>query len=435
MVINVSMNKELDSILNELENIGSDKRELDRLKKIIISLFDDNSNIELIINNIVDNIVSDTKKFYELKNKDDINYLTGFSASIYLPSFDNSGEVNILLTGGVGSRVNSDNKIDCDTLFDVASITKLFTLILTLKLSEDGIIDLNDKIVDINPDFKGLEDYTFNDLLRLHGVLATDGVISSASNYDDAYEILKTVYLKNNTRKKNKYNDLGAIVIGQTIEKVMSEKMGRKLTLNDLMSKYIFSKAGMHDTTYNPKGFNISGNGGYDNMVHDPSTRALNGITGSAGIFTTSRDLNKLAKALFSNKILNKDSLKKIGEVTFPNSFQCGKGNLGVYVKSKIPNKTYTPDVLSENSFVHQGWTGAIAIFDPNNYIHFNFLPNVIIKSDDKYIHHDKPIGYINEFGKYFDKIVDHIMILYILRKYYIKKNHQYLKVDKYFKM
>ena len=138
MVINVSMNNELDSVLNELENIGSDKGELDRLKKIIISLFDDNSNIELIINNLVDNIVSDTKKFYELKNKDDINYLTGFSASIYLPSIDNSGEVNILLTGGVGSRVNNDNKIDCDTLFDVASITKLFTLILTLKLSEDG---------------------------------------------------------------------------------------------------------------------------------------------------------------------------------------------------------------------------------------------------------------------------------------------------------
>ena len=425
------MNKELDSILDELESIGSDKDELKKIRKMIIPILDKNNNLDVIINEIIDKIVIESKRFLNLKNKDNIKYITGFTSSIYLPTFDSS-DVNILLIGGVGSRVNNDFKIDKDTLFDVASITKLFTLILTLKLSEDGIINLDDKIVDINPDFKGLEDYTFNDLLRLHGVLATDGKISNASNYEEAYNILKTVYLKNNTRKKNKYNDLGAIIIGKTIEKVMSKRLGKDINLNDLMSEYIFKKADMHNTTYNPDGDNISGNGGYDTYVHDPSTRILNGISGSAGIFTTSSDLNKLAKALFSNKILSKDSLKKIGEITFPNSFQCGKGNLGVYVKSNIPNKTYTPDIFSTGSFAHQGWSGAIAIFDPNNYIHFNFLPNAILKADDKYIFHDKPIDFIVEFGKFEDIIVDYIMIIYIIKKYYKEYKNQDIEINKF---
>ena len=433
MVIKIGgmMYKELDEILNDLESIGSDKDELKKIRKIIIPILDKNNDLDIIINEIIAKIVIESKRFLNLKNKDNINYLTGFSSSIYLPTFDNSGEVNILLTGGVRSRIN-ENKIDSNTLFDVASITKLFTLILTLKLSEDGIINLDDKIVDINPDFKGLEDYTFNDLLRLHGVLATNGVISSASNYEDAYNILKTVYLKDNTRNKNKYNDLGAIIIGKTIEKVMSKRLGKDINLNDLMNEYIFKKVDMHNTTYNPDRNNISGNGGYDTLVHDPSTRILNGISGSAGIFTTSSDLNKLANALYSGKILSKDSLKRIGEITFPNSFQCGKGNLGVYVKSSIPNKTYTPDIFSTDSFAHQGWTGAIAIFDPNNYIHFNFLPNAILKEDDKYIYHDKPIGYIKEFGKYYDKIVDYIMMIYIIKKYYKVYKNQDIEVNKY---
>ena len=127
------MVKELDDILNELESIGSNKDELKRLKKMIVPLLDKNNSLEIIINNIIDKIVIESKRFLNLKNKDGIQYITGFTSSIYLPTFDGSGEVNILLIGGVSSRI-SDNKIDEDTLFDIASVTKLFTLILVLKL-------------------------------------------------------------------------------------------------------------------------------------------------------------------------------------------------------------------------------------------------------------------------------------------------------------
>lgn len=424
------MIKELDSILYELESKGSNKDELSKLKKKLIPILNQNKDLEIIIKDIVDKIVFETKKFLNLKNKDDINYNTGFSSSIYLPSFDGSGEIDILLTGGYGSREKENFKITSNTKFDIASITKLFTLILVLKLNEEGIINLNDKIVDIDPNYKGLEDYTINDLIRMHGILYTDCKISSAHNSKEAYTILKSVYLKDNSRKKNKYNDYGAIIVGKIIEKIISEKAGKKRNLDDIMHEYIFNKVGMFETKFNPIDDNISGNGGYNNLVHDPNTQLLDGITGSAGIFTTSRDLNKLAKALFSvnyneSGLISKSSLKKLGEITFPRSKQCGKGNLGVYVKNPLGYaKTFTPSIFSTDSFSHQGWTGAIAYFDPNNFIHFNFLPNAILKEDKKYIIHDKPKGYIDAFIDYSDFIIKHIMIIYIIKKYYnIYKN------------
>ena len=220
----------------------------------------------------------------------------------------------------------------------------------------------------------------------------------------------------------------------------MLEKEGRIVTLNDLMDEYIYKKAGMTSTTYNPKGDNISGNGGYDTLVHDPITRIMGGILGSAGIFTTSSDLNRLAKSLYSVNyanvsLLSKRNLQKLGEITFPNSEQSGKGNLGVYVKSPNPNKTFVPLVFSKNSFAHQGWTGAIALFDPNNNIHFNFLPNAILKAKDEFIKNDKPVGYINAWSDYQEAIINNIMVMLIIKKYFNLYKNQDIEINKQIKI
>ena len=233
--------EKLDSILYGLEKTGSNKDELLKLRSKVANNLD--KPLDSIIKELITEITEATKTFVESKNKNGISYLSGYSSGIYLPAFDGSGEVNLLLTGGVGSRINDDLKINSSTMFDTASVTKLFTLILTLKLSEEGIINLNDKISDINPDFQNLEDYTFNDLIRMHGILYTDGNVATAKDEREAFRILKTLYLKDNTRKNNKYTDFGAIIIGKTIERIMSEKEGRIVTLNDLMDEYIYKKS------------------------------------------------------------------------------------------------------------------------------------------------------------------------------------------------
>lgn len=420
----------LENLLKSLAKTGTNSQEL---KKISNSLKEDikkNKSIDDILNEIIQNINEATKQFLYAKNEYGIKYITGISSSIYIPSFDDSGEIKLSLYGGDRSRIDDENKINIDTMFDVASITKLFTLVLTFKLAELNIINLNDKIVDINPDFKGLEDFTFNDLIKLHGQIHTNDNIANAKNEQEAYEMLKTAWLKDNNKNTNKYTDFGAIIIGKTLEKIMSERENRNVTLQELMDKYIFSKINMKKTMFNPITYNISGNGGYTTHVHDPKSYKLGGIVGSAGLFTTSDDLCKFAKGMFKinyinlNKlesIISRSNLIRLGQITYPNSDISYKGNLGVFVKnSQGLGLTYTSNLLSNNSFSHQGWVGSVASFDPNNLIHFNGLVNAIYETDDKSkLKNDKPIGYKDRWIKYQKEVINNAMLLMIAKKYF----------------
>ena len=58
---------------------------------------------------------------------------------------------------------------------------------------------------------------------------------------------------------------------------------------------------------------------------------------------------------------------------------------MGIYVKHPLGyEKTFTPPEFSLGSFSHQGWTGSVATFDPNNLIHQNILVSAIYNDDNK---------------------------------------------------
>ena len=328
-----------------------------------------------------------TYEFLNTKNKDGIRLVSGLSNQIYLPNYENNFSYCYKVIGGYRNREMKD-KIDENTLFDVASITKLFTLLLLLRLCDLGYMSLNDKVRDVNSDFNGLNDFTFNDLVRLHGEYRTIGNVASASNVKEAYERLYSLHLVSEDRTRNKYNDFGAIVIADSISKVMSRIYGRYMSFSDILSIYLLYPLGIYNTMFNPKSDNISGQGSIK-CVHDRKTRALGGESGAAGLFTNAKDLCLLSDEIFKSMIgksrtIKKDITQKLGEVTFPSSSQFEKGNLGVYVKSFIPYSSYVPNVYSKGSFAHQGWTGSATSFDVNRRIHQSILVNSIYESDDK---------------------------------------------------
>ena len=412
----------VNEILNSLIRTGSEISYLDELKDRSLKLVKSDISLEEILNEIANELKNETDRFLHQQNKYGISFISGISTCIYLPSINNSGEYKLKLIGGNRSR-NLELKVDENTLFDVASITKLFTLLLVFKLEEQGLINLNDKICDINPDFQNLEDFTFNDLIKLHGEYITDGLISKASSREEAYRILKTVYLSSNTREQNKYNDFGAMIIGDTLEKVMSKYLGKEVTFEYIMKEYLLKPLNLNNTMFNPKTNNISGNGNNLGLVHDPKARILGGALGHAGIFTTSDDLARLSKELYSLNYINRRHIKELGQVTFPNSIQSQKGNLGIYVKHPLGyESTFTPPEFSNGSFSHQGWTGALASFDPSNSIHSNILVNAIYENDNKdLIKNDKPVGYMDAFVEYQINVIRNIMLMYIAKQYYNK--------------
>lgn len=378
-----------------------------------------------------------TYEFLNTKNKDGIRLVSGLSNQIYLPNYENNFSYCYKVIGGYRNREMKD-KIDENTLFDVASITKLFTLLLLLRLCDLGYMSLNDKVRDVNSDFNGLNDFTFNDLVRLHGEYRTIGNVASASNVKEAYERLYSLHLVSEDRTRNKYNDFGAIVIADSISKVMSRIYGRYMSFSDILSIYLLYPLGIYNTMFNPKNDNISGQGSIK-CVHDRKTRALGGESGAAGLFTNAKDLCLLSDEIFKSMIgksrtIKKDITQKLGEVTFPSSSQFEKGNLGVYVKSFIPYSSYVPNVYSKGSFAHQGWTGSATSFDVNRRIHQSILVNAIYESDDKEkIVNDKVNGYTPEFKNFQNRMAEIALEMRILINIYNKYFEEDVKEDKTF--
>lgn len=413
----MNIENNIDNILNQLINRGCEIEYLKELRCKTLEIVKNKINFNNIMNDIAEDIKNETKKFLNSKNEYNINYVSGISSCIYFPDFSNNCEYKLKVIGGSRYR-DIDLKIDENTMFDVASITKLYTLILLFKLEEWGYINLNDKIKDVNPKFSGLEDFTFNDLIRLHGELKTIGNIVEAKTKEEAYEILKTLYLVSNTREENKYTDFGAIVISDTIEKIVSEKIGLNFTFKEIMEKFLLIPLGLNQTKFNPNIDNLSGNGNKLKLVHDPKCRILGGAVGSAGLFTTSNDLSKLSRSIYNLNYINKNHLNKLGEITFQNS--C-KGNLGIYVKHPDGYKnTFTSPEFSTNSFSHEGWTGSIATFDPNNLIHQSILVNAIYENENKeLIKSNKPVGFISAITNYQRSITEYTMFMYVIKQYY----------------
>ena len=70
-----------------------------------------------------------------------------------------------------------------DTIFDIASITKLFTSLSILKLVQDKTISLNDEITKYAPEFKNLKGVTIFDLLTFRTPLKTNGRIDELKRF------------------------------------------------------------------------------------------------------------------------------------------------------------------------------------------------------------------------------------------------------------
>lgn len=407
-----TMKKEfIDNELEKLLKTGSSKEQLELAKKRL-----ENSNFykERSLEEIVDSLSSDfLKASRQVMDARYENYsiTKGISSCIFLPSYQNKNQICVRFLGG---KSNFNTEINPNTLFDIASISKVFMVLLLFKLEELGFICLDDSIASIDPTYSGLKDFTWKDLMLLHGELYTNGNVALAKTKEEAEAYLKTVFLKSDDRTKNKYTDFGAIVMSKVIEKIFSEKYGRTITFDEVMEKVIFEPFGLTTACYNPKE-NVTGNGRDDFKVHDPKARILGGAVGSAGIFLRSDDLNALAKNLFVVNHVNYDKmkhlvspahLKNMGDILFKDS---QRGYLGIYLKDPEGfKKSWVASEFADGSFSHQGWTGPVAVFDPVNEIHNHVLVNSIspevpneFKKNDKVIGHSKVIeGYLQELAQ-----------------------------------
>lgn len=279
-----------------------------------------------------------------------------------------------------------------DSIFDLASVSKLFTSIGILKLVEMGYINLNDEVTKYCKEFKNLNNVSIFDLLTFIS-LKTDERIDGAKDKEEAENRLFTARKNELASYPNTYNDIAPMVLKYVIEAVT------QMNYYDFLENMILKELDMNDTLANAtlkKERFVSGN--FDGRIDkngnitirdkatagiptDDKARILGGLCGHAGLFSTASDMHKLANGLIENKILSENFRNMMAknrtgrEYLDENNPTKRKytGYFGLLCHSKNPklelSEVHHP--LSGLSFAGAGWSGTQFTVDPLNKINF----------------------------------------------------------------
>ena len=200
-------------------------------------------------------------------------------------------------------------------------------------------------------------------------------------------------------KKEYKYSDLGYYLIYQIIENITKEPFNKYVENNfykplgattmGYLPLQRFNKKRIVPTE-NDRKFRKQLLQGY---VHDPGTAMLGGVCGHAGVFSNANDLAKMLQMfLQKGEYGGKRYFKPETIELFTSCPFCDKGNRRGIGFDK-PEMNYskpgpTCQCVSEKSFGHTGFTGAIAWADPEEQIVYIFLSNRIhpVQKNKKFI-------------------------------------------------
>ncbi|MFG1888678.1 serine hydrolase [Micromonospora sp. NPDC049051] len=295
--------------------------------------------------------------------------------------------------GLVGVELPADEQIPArpDTIFDLASVSKLFTAVVTMQQVERGRVDLDAPVARYVPEFAagGKEAVTVRMLLtHTSGLPAFTPLWSRyptpAQRFAAALATPLTPGVEPGTRYV--YSDLGLIALGVLVERVA----GRPLDM--LVAEGVTTPLGMADTGYNPGPQRRSriaateyqpyaGRGMVHGEVHDENAWSLGGVAGHAGVFSTAADLAVLCQALLNGgeyrgrRVLRPETVRAMLvnhnaplEQAYPESDR----GLGF----ELDKHWYMAGLSSPVAFGHTGFTGTSIVVDPLSHSFVILLSN-----------------------------------------------------------
>ena len=297
-----------------------------------------------------------------------------------------------------GEPVFSPTPAKNDSVYDLASVTKLFTALSVLKLFSEKKFSFDTQLCSLDSHFPGLASYTVYDLLAFQKAISSPERIDAQPDRDSALHILFQS-VPSPRPERRFYTDMGAMVLKYVIENVsgrsyyeyLSENILRPLGMNHTFSSVPES---LYPNTAN---YNFERRIGQDGSfsvdtgcptgtVHDPKARVISpdgrDLCGHAGLFSTAEDLSLLAQALLRGEILPLSLVREIG--INRTGFRLPDGDythhLGYLCFAKHPVQTYSevPAFFSDRTIALNGFTGNHFSIDPEQNRFLILLSNRI---------------------------------------------------------
>ncbi len=272
-----------------------------------------------------------------------------------------------------GTISNSNNPVSHNTLYDLASVTKIFFLVSVVKFIDEKIIDLDAQIGDYSSRFKNISSLKLYELMNFSASLYTDERISIAQSKEYALNLVHNIKVSNTP---SSYSDMGAITLYTLLNDMLDENLHSKII-------EIFQTAGLKNTlwwtdynkcndihmqSYSRECYLSNDHFEFSDLplgtVHDPKARIL-GSSGHAGLFSTPYDITLLCQAILSNTLISKDLLQTISSFHYDYSTSSQHYGLLCYKKALIEHNSEVPFSLSDSAFAISGYTGTYIVIDP----------------------------------------------------------------------
>ncbi|AZQ39542.1 class A beta-lactamase-related serine hydrolase [Streptomyces cyaneochromogenes] len=265
-----------------------------------------------------------------------------------------------------------------DTVFDLASVSKLFTSILAVQQIERGALGLEATVASYLPDFgrAGKQDMTVRQLLTHTSGFRAWIPLYNAPTYDEKLQLIWNEAPLNPPGTTYLYSDLNLISLQLVLEKIT----GR--TLDALLRDEITAPLGMRRTRYNPpavwkpriaatedarKPWSGLDRGLVWGEVHDENAFSLGGVAGHAGVFSNAWDLAVLGRTLLNGgvygraRILDPESVELMF-TDFNTAFPGDEHGLGF----ELYQHWYMGAMATPHTAGHTGFTGTSLVLDPS---------------------------------------------------------------------
>lgn len=264
-----------------------------------------------------------------------------------------------------------------DTVFDLASVSKLFTSILAVQQIERGRLELEAPVASYLPDFAGggKQDITIRQLLTHTSGFRAWIPLYKAPTREGKLELIWNEVPANPPGTAYLYSDLNLISLQLVLEKITG------LTEDVLLREQITAPLGMHRTRYNPPAswkpriaatedarLPWSGleRGLVWGEVHDENAYSLDGVAGHAGVFSCAWDLAILARTLLNGGVYGRARILSATSVDllftdFNTAFPGDAHGLGF----ELYQHWYMGAMATPRTAGHTGFTGTSLVLDP----------------------------------------------------------------------
>ena len=261
------------------------------------------------------------------------------------------------------------------TMYDLASLTKIVaTTAAAMVLVDRGKLRLDERVTRYLPAFTGggKDAITIRDLLMHRSGLPAGRELSRRAGPESARQAVLSTSLVHQPGSVTEYSDLGLDVMGFVIEHITHEP------LDQFVRRAVYGPLGMRSTMFRPAPAlrsHIAPTTGNvaRGEVHDGNARALGGVAGHAGLFSTAGDVAIFAQLMLDGGAAGSTRLfadSIADEFTRPGAGWRGLG------WQTCPGDGSCGQYLSSRAFGHTGFTGTSMWIDPERDLFVIVLTN-----------------------------------------------------------